>query len=92
MKKALKVISLILVVAIIVTLFAGCVSGSGSSSSTVSSKSTSSSSSSSSAGGAGKCKYKVGGTYVCSKTATNGNYCKEHYNYLMNAYNSLTGG
>ena len=66
----------------------GSKSSSGSSSG---SSSYSGSSSSSSAGGPGKCKYKVGGNYVCSKTATNGSYCKEHYDYLNDAYNSLIG-
>lgn len=51
----------------------------------------SSSSSSFSSGGAGKCKYKVGGEYVCSKPATIGGFCKEHYDYLNDAYNSLFG-
>lgn len=39
----------------------------------------------------GTCKYKSGGQYVCSKSATNGSYCKEHYEYLQDAYNSLFG-
>ena len=43
------------------------------------------------AGGPGICKYKVGNTYVCTKKATNGNFCKEHYDYLNDAYNSLFG-
>jgi uncharacterized protein with FMN-binding domain len=56
-----------------------------------SSSSKSSSQSSGSAGGTGKCQYKEGDTYVCSKTATNGNFCKEHYEYLNSIYNSLVG-
>lgn len=42
------------------------------------------------AGGDGICKYKEGSTYVCTKKATNGNYCKEHYDYLNKAYNDVT--
>lgn len=61
------------------------------SSSSSSSKNSSSSSSASSAGGSGKCKYKEGGKYVCTNSATNGNFCKKHYDYLNNAYNSLFG-
>lgn len=64
-------------------------SSSSSSSGSSSYSSSSKSSSSSSAGGAGKCKYKVGDQYVCSKSATNGNFCKEHYDYLNDVYNSL---
>ena len=37
------------------------------------------------------CKYKSGGQYVCSKAATNGNFCKYHYDYLNDAYNDLFG-
>lgn len=51
-------------------------------------KSTSSDSMDSSSG---TCKYKEGGNYVCSKPATNGNFCKQHYDYLNNAYTSLFG-
>ena len=69
-----------------------CLSGSiTKSQSSSKSSSSSSSSSSSTAGGPGKCKYKVGSTFVCSKDATNGNFCKEHYDYLNDAYNSLFG-
>ena len=64
---------------------------SGSITNSQSSSKSSSSSSSSTAGGPGKCKYKVGSTFVCSKNATNGNFCKEHYDYLNDAYNSLFG-
>ena len=42
-------------------------------------------------GGPGLCKYKVGDKYVCTKKATNGNFCKEHYDYLNDIYNSFTG-
>ena len=42
-------------------------------------------------GGSGLCKYKEGGKYVCTKAATEGNYCKYHYDYLMDAYNALSG-
>lgn len=56
-----------------------------------SSSNNSSNSSSSSAGGPGKCKYKVGGEYVCSKPATHGNLCEEHYKYLDDTYNNLIG-
>ena len=48
-------------------------------------------SNSSVAGGEGKCKYKEGGQYVCTKPAEIGDLCKEHYEYLDDAYNSLTG-
>lgn len=69
-----------------------CLSGSiTKSQSSSKSSSSSSSSSSSTAGGPGKCKYKVGSTFVCNKNATNGNFCKEHYDYLNDAYNSLFG-
>lgn len=70
----------------------GSSSGSSSSSSKGNSSSgSSSSSSSSSSSRSGLCQYKSGGQYVCNKKATNGNYCKEHYDYLNDAYNSLFG-
>ena len=37
----------------------------------------------------GLCQFKSGGQYICNKKATNGSYCKEHYDYLNDAYNSL---
>lgn len=67
-------------------------SGSKSSSSSSSSSGYGSSSSSSSSSRSGLCQYKSGGQYVCNKKATNGSYCKEHYDYLNDAYNSLFGG
>lgn len=48
-----------------------------------------SSSSSNNCGGPGKCKYKVGGNYVCNRPATNGNFCETHWDYLYSAYNSV---
>ena len=51
----------------------------------------SSSNSSSSSNRSGLCQYKSGGEYVCNKKATNGSYCKEHYDYLYDAYKSFVG-
>ena len=48
-------------------------------------------SSSKSSDRSGLCQYKVGSEYVCNKKATNGYYCKEHYDFLNDAYNSLFG-
>lgn len=61
-----------------------------SSSKSGSSYSSGSSNSSSSAGGVGRCKYKEGGSFVCSNIATNGNFCKTHGDYLNNAYDSIS--
>ena len=51
----------------------------------------SSNSSTISAGGSGKCKYKQNGKFVCTKSATEGNFCKEHWDYLYGTYKSFGG-
>ena len=94
MKKS--ILCMIMAVMMMAMLLVGCSNESATSSSTsttadatTAAAETKSNTSSSSSSSAGKCKYKVGDQYVCSKSATNGNFCKEHYDYLNDVYNSL---